>query len=365
MKKKNRIALLCIGAVWGALTIGCLALPAKESSESERRKLVQFPELSWNTVRSGSFMTRFETYTLDQFPLRDTFRKVKAESSRYVFGKKESNGYYMAGDYVAKLDYPLHDDSVSHALEVMKNIYETYLNKEKQSIYVSVVPDKGYFMVKGHGYPSMDYEALFQMVKKETPYAVYLSIADKLSLDSYYKTDTHWRQEKLLEVADFIRKSMGNAEPIKQFQVKQTSDSFYGVYAGQSGYSVKPESLNYCTNEWLEACTISNLENKSDTNIYNLEKVNGRDPYDIFLSGATPLITIDNPNGKEDKELVVFRDSFGSSLIPLIVQDYKKVTLIDVRYMKASQIGNYVKFDKQDILFLYSSLLLQSSYSMG
>ena len=51
--------------------------------------------------------------------------------------------------------------------------------------------------------------------------------------------------------------------------------------------------------------------------------------------------------------------------MPLLVQDYEKVTLVDVRYMNSSLIGRYVNFSNQDVLFLYSSLLLNSGYSMG
>ena len=52
--------------------------------------------------------------------------------------------------------------------------------------------------------------------------------------------------------------------------------------------------------------------------IYNMEKKSGKDPYEIFLSGPRSLITIENPNCKSDNELVIFRDSFGSSIAPLL-----------------------------------------------
>jgi hypothetical protein len=86
--------------------------------------------------------------------------------------------------------------------------------------------------------------------------------------------------------------------------------------------------------------------------------------YDIYLSGAKALLTITNPNASTDKELVIFRDSFGSSISPLLIQDYKTVTLIDIRYIASDLIGNFVKFDDQDVLFLYSTLVLNSSSTL-
>ena len=96
----------------------------------------------------------------------------------------------------------------------------------------------------------------------------------------------------------------------------------------------------------------------------DMEKAASRDPYEIFLGGADPLIIIENPNAEREKELVVFRDSFGSSLVPLLVSEYSKVTLIDTRYMQSAAIGSFVKFDNQDVLFLYSTLILNNSLAM-
>ena len=81
----------------------------------------------------------------------------------------------------------------------------------------------------------------------------------------------------------------------------------------------------------------------------------------MFLSGARSLLTIENPNAKTDKELIVFRDSFGSSMVPLLVQDYKTVTLVDIRYMNPAMLGRFVDFHGQDVLFLYSTLVLNNS----
>ena len=65
-----------------------------------------------------------------------------------------------------------------------------------------------------------------------------------------------------------------------------------------------------------------------------------------------------------DRELIVFRDSFGSSLSPLLVEGYAKVTVVDIRYLNSSLVGNFVKFDDQDVLIIYSTMLLNSSLGL-
>ena len=87
----------------------------------------------------------------------------------------------------------------------------------------------------------------------------------------------------------------------------------------------------------------------------------GKDPYDLFLSGELSKVVIENPNAKTDKELVVFRDSYGRSLIPLLADDYAKITVVDIRYAHPMMLLADVNFEDQDVLFLYSTLVLNNS----
>ena len=95
-----------------------------------------------------------------------------------------------------------------------------------------------------------------------------------------------------------------------------------------------------------------------------MDKAAGKDPYELFLSGALPLVTVENPNAENDRELVLFRDSFGSSIAPLLAEGYAKITLVDTRYLRADQLDKFIDFHGQDVLFLYSTLLLNSSSTL-
>ena len=72
----------------------------------------------------------------------------------------------------------------------------------------------------------------------------------------------------------------------------------------------------------------------------------------MFLSGPAAVLTVDNPNAQTQRELIVFRDSFGSSLVPLLVPGYSKVTLLDIRYVATEFLPQVVEFGDQDVLFL-------------
>ena len=77
-----------------------------------------------------------------------------------------------------------------------------------------------------------------------------------------------------------------------------------------------------------------------------------------------PLLTIYNDKNTSGKELIIFRDSYGSSLAPLLLSSYSKITLVDTRYISPTILGNYINFDNKDVLFIYSISIINNSYSL-
>ena len=136
---------------------------------------------------------------------------------------------------------------------------------------------------------------------------------------------------------------------------------FYGVYFGQAALPMEAEDLCILENDLLRSCTVYDHESGKEYPVYNLDMLWNRDPYDVFLSGSRSLLTVRNPAGQPGKELIVFRDSFGSSLVPLLLQGYSQVTLVDIRYLQPGLLDRYVDFHGQDVLFLYSTLILNNS----
>ena len=123
-----------------------------------------------------------------------------------------------------------------------------------------------------------------------------------------------------------------------------------------------PDTIKYLTNEILASCTVFDYETGKTGTIYDLEKFeNGTDGYELFLSGTRALLRIDNPNATTDKQLVVFRDSFGSSLTPLLAEGYSSIYVVDIRYIHPDLLGNFIDFEGKDVLFLYSALILNSN----
>ncbi len=333
-------------------------MPSQDVSLSERRSLAKFPSLTTKTLVSGQFMSSFETYTLDQFPARDTFRALKSWMSLHLLHQKDSNLLFTKGKYISKIDYPLNESSIDYVTQRFQFLYNQYFSSHDMNIYLSIIPDKNYFMSSDILKP--DYQRLVQMMQEKMNFSQYIDLFPLLKLSDYYYTDTHWKQENLIDIARYIADEM-NVSLNYTYETKLVEHPFYGVYRGQLALPDFSDQFYYLYHSDFDDYRVFDYETQKTIPVYDFEKLNGSDFYEFFLSGSKSLLTIENPHAKTSKELIVFRDSFGSSLIPLLCEGYAKVTAIDIRYLSPHILDQFITFENQDILFLYSTLVLNHS----
>ena len=363
MKKnfKNLAVVLSFMVIIFGFSILNILKPDTDVSISERRKLAAIPKFSQAKLFTGAYFQAYEKYLLDQFIFRDEFRGLKAFVRFYLLNQRDNNNVYFVEGNISKMEYPLDEKSVSSVAEKFNIIYRQYLQGMKASY--AIIPDKNYFLAAHNGYPSMDYEKLQEIMQSTVKNMDYLNLFDSLTLEDYYRTDLHWRQENLINVANKIFEHYGNQTRVSPEQfIKTELEPFYGSYYGQAALKTKPDTLVYLNSEHLENALVFDYETGTNSRVYLPEKFEGIDPYDVFLSGAKPLLTISNSNARNNKELLLFRDSFGSSLAPLLLEGYAKITLIDLRYIAVDLLKEYLQFSQdQDVLFLYNTLILNEN----
>lgn len=296
---------------------------------------------------------------MDNFYQRETFRKLKTSVELDVFKKQDVNKIYKYNDFLVEQIYPLDEKSATNLTNKINYIKDSYLN-ETNKIYYSIIPDKNYYTDNSH--LKLDYGKMQQIMENNLNGLQYIDIFQDLSLDSYYYTDSHWKQEKLQNVAKTIAENMNFS--ITQNYNEQKVATFKGVYAGQLPINTKEDEIKILVNNVIADANAYNYETKEQGGIYNFKKLTGYDRYDIYLSGATPLIEISNSNNKTNKTLVIFRDSYASSLAPLLTEGYSKITLVDTRYISPKILNEYVNFENADILFLYSTLIINNSMAL-
>lgn len=361
MKLRSILTSLAFILMLALFSTGHLLTPDKDTSLSERRPLEQLPKFSIQTLMNGKLGEDLEDYLLDQFPLRDAIRSLKAVWHFDVYKQSDNNGIYLADDHVCKLDSHLKQDEVNAFIANTNKVYETYL--QGMNVSLSVIPDKNYFAAQANGYPALDYDAMCAMLAEglhEDIDFYGMSHFAELTLDDYYCTDLHWKQEALQSVVDAMAKDLGFA-PMDLSAMTQTQYSpFYGSYYGQSALNIAPDVLTTLSNATTDGCIVTAPELKGEKPVYDEADFEEIDGYNIYLGGPLGLVTVENPKGNTGKELIIFRDSFASALAPLLMEGYDKITLIDLRYLASINVGRFVEFTDQDVLFLYNTGIVNS-----
>lgn len=345
MKRKASIATAAVFlAVLFGFSLLHLALPDREVSRSERRRLAQLPSLS------SGFSDKLEEYMLDQFPLREQLRTVNSLVRLYGLGQADIHGIYLQDGGAFRMDGPLQEKQVRHAAAVFSAVQEKYF-PSLPAHYV-IVPDKNAKAETSR--PRLDTETMRGIVREALPGMTEIDIWDLLSADDYYKTDPHWRQERLLPVAAAICEALGADAP-GTFTEKALSP-FYGAYYGQAALPMAPDTLTYLESADTKAAEVTGPELNGAQPVYRPELLDGTDGYDVFLSGAQAVLTVTSPNVHNGRHLVLFRDSFGSSLAPLLLGSFERITLVDLRYISAARLTDYADLsDATDVLYLCST----------
>ncbi|NCA93043.1 hypothetical protein EOM82_07395 [bacterium] len=255
--------------------------------------------------------------------------------------------------------YPLRENSVIEAGEKLNAVYERYLTGMK--VYYTVLPDKNTYIAGNYNYPVIDFKHCVKLLCDTVQSMEYIDLLDCLNADDFYRTDPHWSQVNLSETVLRLSEKMDFYAPDFKTYIINKLYPFYGAYYGQSALPLVPDELIYLTNDTINDAFARDPVTGVVFPVYNTQKFGGIDSYEVFLNGGLPLIEIVNNNADTNKELILFRDSSGSSLTPLLIDGYKKITLIDLRYISTNLVGKYVDFKDQDVLFMFNIAVLNNS----
>ena len=153
---------------------------------------------------------------------------------------------------------------------------------------------------------------------------------------------------------------MGKNPASQNSFTQNTIYPFNGSYYGQAAMpSITPDTLTYLTNSVIEGAVVYDIEDGTEKPVYKQDALSDVDTYDAFLHWARALLKIMNPANTSGKKLFVIRDSFGSSLTPLMISEYSEIDVIDLRYISLSVINNFIDVtDGSDVLFMCGTLVL-------
>lgn len=356
-------AVLFVAFIFG-LAIWFVVNPKADYSSSEKRYLQQFPETSVDTVLSGEFSEKFETYFADHFPQRNMWVGLNSYYNLGI-GLNGRNGVYNSADGYL-INVPVDKENY-----VRKNIRVLAEFKEKIGdvpMTVMLTPSTGYIATdklplihdsynddtyfdetaKTLGESGVNFVDLRETFKQKYAEGVQL----------YYRTDHHWTTDGAYEGYVKLCEKLGVQPADKDSFAKTAYGGFYGTTYSTSGYWLtKPDSITVYDNQENtdKNITVKISEDGKDNHygsMFFYNHIGEDDKYPVFLDGNHALTEIQNKNAKNGT-IVVIKDSFSHSLAPFLAENYSKVLLVDLRYYKQS-VSDLIKKEKpEQVVALY------------
>lgn len=353
--------ITCIFLAFIVLAVGFnIFQPDKEYSESENRMLAQAPEFSLTNLASGKYMTDMEDYVTDQFFFRDQWINLKVLEDMTI-GKRESNGVFIGKQgYLMQIpENNLDMDSVKNNLAGIREFAQRH---EEVNTVMSLVPNAAYILeqLTPSNAPVRDQSQDIALAEDTVgDVLTYVDLTETMSSHRdeaiYYKTDHHWTSLGARYAFDTLYSALGIQEPAQEYTVYPVTHSFSGTLASKSGYDRSSDTIElYAPQDVNTECVVSYVEEGEKTaSMYESSALDQKDQYEVFFGGNHSRIDITTPVN-ENKNLLIFKDSYANCFIPFLQPYFRTIIVIDPRYYYDDVDRLVTDNSITDILFLYN-----------
>ena len=359
MKQLNRIMILMFALAIFSGSVLFIGIPDIAFSEAENRFMQQNPEMSWNSIKSGRFMKKYNDYVRDQFPFKDDLVRLKADIDELLLKKENKDIYIGKGGFLfEKYRKPGEqiDINIKRINEFIKENPELkasmMLIPNSIDIYEDMLPA---FVEIYHQKNTIEY------VKNEIEESInFLNIYENLIKNKdeyiYYKTDHHWTMKgAYIAYLEFCKSNDIIPYDYDDFEIKVVADDFYGTYYSKvNNRRVDEDKMEIFEPKFDIDYTVNYLDTeKISKSLFEYSHLGKRDKYSLFLDGNHALVKIDT-SVNNDKKIAVIKDSYAHSIVPFIANHYEEVHMIDLRYFK-SDVKQYLMDNEIDeVIFLYN-----------
>ncbi len=353
-----KLALIFIVVIL-VVTVLNLAVKDKSYSETENRKLAQWPQISLNSLADGRFMTEVEDYVTDQFFLRDQWIKLKLGQDM-LMGRRESNGVYLGKNgYLIEIPDTPDMDAVDRNLRA---IHDFAARQAGVNTVMALVPNAVYVCeqnLPSHA-PVRDQGEDISHARSMTGDVLnFIDLTDTMLMHSteeiYYKTDHHWTSLGAQYAFETLSSALGIQNPVHDYKVYPVTHSFSGTLASKSGYGGSEDTIEI----YVPVTTNLNyVVNYTDTleksaSIYDSAALEKKDKYEVFFGGNHMRVDISTPL-PENKNLLLIKDSYANCFVQFLTPYFRNIIMIDPRYFYESVDKLVSDYGITDILFLYN-----------
>lgn len=361
-KRQNMIHRVITIIVLGVIVVGILwTLIAKDKtySEVENRMLAQKPELTWNNIISGKFMTDMESYITDQFFLRNQWIQLKTAEDIAV-GKRESNGVYIGKKgYLLEVQDEPDNENIIKTSQAIANFSAKHADLNQ---VMTLVPNAAYIcdQLRPTAAPVHDQSEDIALVKNTVGNSLtFVDLTDTLKEHKtegiYYKTDHHWTSLGAMYAYEALIPSLKIENASTDYTAYPVTHDFQGTLASTSGYTGSKDTIDiYVYNDSSLDSLVTYVEETTKTaSIYDSSALEQKDKYEVFFGGNHMRVDIQTPKAPE-RTLLIIKDSYANCFVQFLLPYYNNIIIIDPRYY-------YDDLDKlisdkgvTDILYLYN-----------
>ena len=338
-----------------------LIVSDKEMSEEENRMLAGSPRLSWRSLVSGDFMTKYETYLADQFAGRNFWRSIKVGLSGLGGSRQEEDILIGKDDYLMEEIVSPDQDTLMENLEAIRQFAKR--SRDIQT-YMLLVPNAANIM--RDRLPAFatvsDQSRMFAQVKRELGEDVeWLDAAEALKKHAgeqiYYKTDHHWTSLGAFYTFSQVAEQMQIKTDVSSgFVSYPISTTFNGMLAAKSGcrMDVREDIYMYVPRDTDNDVVVNYVDEQRKTaSLYDSSKLKTRDQYAVFLGENTSVVDIKTVS-ESKRRLLLIKDSYANSFVPFLTPYFRKIVLVDPTYYRGTIEDIMDTYRITDVLYLYS-----------
>ncbi|MCI9329081.1 MAG: hypothetical protein HFH22_04500 [Ruminococcus sp.] len=338
-----------------------LIVSDKEMSEEENRMLAGSPRLSWSSLVSGDFMTKYETYLADQFAGRNFWRSIKVGLSGLGGSRQEEDILIGKDDYLMEEIVSPDQDTLMENLEAIRQFAKR--SRDIQT-YMLLVPNAANIM--RDRLPAFatvsDQSRMFAQVKRELGEDVeWLDAAEALKKHAgeqiYYKTDHHWTSLGAFYTFSQVAEQMQIKTDVSSgFVSYPISTTFNGMLAAKSGcrMDVREDIYMYVPRDTDNDVVVNYVDEQRKTaSLYDSSKLKTRDQYAVFLGENTSVVDIKTVS-ESKRRLLLIKDSYANSFAPFLTPYFREIVLVDPRYYSGTIEDIMDTYRISDVLYLYS-----------
>lgn len=366
MKKRSLILISAAAVLLLTLSVGTMLTPDVEFSPDENRYLTAKPELTVKKLLDGSYEKQSEEYLSDQIIGRKKWVETKSMTEA-ALGVSDINGIYLCigGRGVERVtetdfDWKNYKKNLDAAAELNRLCRDKGIEMQTMLVPTAayVYADK----MPAHALTFDEDEAFRQAAELLGDGLIDVRnslIAAKPYENIYFMTDHHWTgRGARIGAAQFLA-AAGKAESARRIsagEMEVLSRNFKGTLYSK----VLLKTLETDIIETSAAARAADLrveiEGKEYGSLYFDEYLSQKDKYAVYFGGNYAQVDIETGPwaqvGQEGEKLLIVKDSFANSMIPFLLDDFSKITMVDTRFYRGDILRLAEEYDR--VLLVYS-----------